>query len=48
MRTLEDYQFDRCKVEAWQHVELKHTNSPIAFLCPSHYALMLALTVVAR
>ncbi len=33
MRTLEDYQFDRCKVEVWQHMEPKHTNSPIAFLC---------------
>ena len=42
MRTLKDDQFDRCKVEVQQCMELKHTNSPIAFLCPYHavYACM--------
>ena len=33
MRTLKDYQFDRRKVEVQQCMELKRTNSPIAFLC---------------
>ena len=34
MRTLKDYQFDRRKVEVWQHMEPKRTNSPIDFLRP--------------
>jgi hypothetical protein len=32
MRTLKDDQFDRRKVEVWQHMEPKRTNSPIDFL----------------
>jgi hypothetical protein len=48
MRTQKDYLFDRRKVEVWQHMELKRTNSPIAFLCPYHSVLMLALTEVVR
>ena len=34
MRTLKDDQFDRRKVEVWQHMEPKRTNSPIDFLRP--------------
>lgn len=32
MRTVKDYHVDRRKVEVWQHMELKRTNRPIAFL----------------
>jgi hypothetical protein len=32
MRAQKDYLVDRRKVEAWQHVQLKRTNSPIDFL----------------
>ena len=33
MRPQKDDLVDRCKVEAWQHVEPKHTKRSIAFLC---------------
>ena len=34
MRPQKDDLVDRCKMEARQRVESKHTNRSIAFLCP--------------
>lgn len=48
MRTLKDYQFDRCKVEVRQRMELKHTNSPIAFLCFKIIATIDAINLEIR
>ena len=42
MRTQKDYLFDRRKVEVQQCMELKRTNSPIAFLCSCPFLFMLA------
>ncbi len=48
MKTQKEYLFDRRKVEVQQCMELKRTNSLIAFLCPCHHLSIRVLTRVTR